>query len=314
MDLIGGEYLMSKKTTFKRFLAGSGIMLLFLVLGYLIIRPWHLRWGATDQEVSRAMLGDLEHIGWTRAITVEARPEEVWPWLLQWGQGRGGWYSYDWLENLFGFDIHTADRILPEYQDLAIGDPICMSKDFCPSRVTVLEPNRWLSWQAEDENGAPVWTFTFGLFPVDGSRTRLVVRESFDNQFMPPAAVFVLEIPDAVMELKALDTVRNRAEGNAGSVFVTPLEILTWFTALSPGLIALVLFSQRTHGRKPLVLMVASVCIVLPITFLFPPLWLRVLLDLVLVMGLTWIFFRPVEITSFEHASRFHSAAEKPSA
>jgi hypothetical protein len=288
--------MMSKSTKTKRFFAGLGIMLLVLILGYLAIRPWHLYWGATEEEVSRAMPGDLEHIGWTRAITIDATPEQIWPWLVQWGQGRGGWYSYDWLENLFGFDIHTADRILPEYQNLAIGDPICMSKDFCPSRVTVLEPNRWLSWQAEDEKGGPVWTFTFGLFPLDETHTRLIVRESFRSDVMPPAAVFVLEIPDVVMELKALDTVKNRAEGTRESAFLTPLEIIVWLTALGIGFIALVLFANRSAGRKYLVLMAAFILVLLPITFLFPPLWLRILLDLGLVAGLMWIVQQPVRV------------------
>ena len=128
-------------------------------------------------EIRRATLAAFEHL-----VIV-----------LPLGQDRGGFYSYDWLENLFGFDIHTADRILREYQSLKVGDPICMSRDFCPSHVTVLEPNRWLSWQAEGEDGDPVWTFTFGLFPVNEAHTRLVVRESFDNTFMPPAAVAALE-------------------------------------------------------------------------------------------------------------------------
>ncbi|HEY3475213.1 MAG TPA: hypothetical protein VGK56_11430, partial [Anaerolineales bacterium] len=206
-------------------------------------------------------------------------------------------------------DIHTADRILPEYQNLAIGDPICMSKDFCPSRVTVLEPNRWLSWQAEDQTGGPVWTFTFGLFPVDDSHTRLVVRESFDNDFMPPAAVFVLEIPDVVMELKALDTVKNRAEGITEPAFVTPVEIIVWLAALGMGLTALVLFANRRDARKPLAPMVASVLVLLPITFLFPPLWLRILLDLGLLAGLIWTLRRPVSTEGLQHMPEARSVA-----
>lgn len=280
---------MLKRATTKRFFTGLGIMLLVVILGYLLIRPWHLRWGAKTEEVKQAMPGDLEHIGWTRAITIDAPPEQIWPWLVQWGQGRGGWYSYDWLENLFGFDIHTADRILPEYQDLAEGDPICMSKDFCPSHVTLIVPNRWLSWQAEDENGNPVWTFTFGLFPVDATHTRLIVRESFRSDFMPPAAVAALEIPDVVMELKALNTVKQRAEEIPESVFLTPLEIILWFTPLIVGLVAAVLFASRSAWKGYLSLIVASALILLPITFLFPPIWLRVVLDLALVAGLTWL-------------------------
>lgn len=68
---------MSKGTKTRRFFTGMGIILLVLILGYLAIRPWHLRWGATNEEVSRAMPGDLEHIGWTRAITIGAPPEQI---------------------------------------------------------------------------------------------------------------------------------------------------------------------------------------------------------------------------------------------
>lgn len=279
---------MSKKTRTKRFFSGLGIMLLVLVLGYLVIRPFHLHWGATADEVSQSMPGDLEHIGWTRAITIEAAPEEVWAWLVQWGQGRGGWYSYDWLENLLGFDIHTADRILPEYQDLKVGDPICMARGFCTSHVTVLEPNQWLSWQAKDDNGTPVWTFTFGLTSVDDAHTRLIVRESFNNAFVPPVAVFILEIPDAVMELKALHTVKERAEGVEPSIFTTPLEILAWLAALGVGLTSLVLYSNRADEKILLGLCIASVLVLLPITFLFLPIWLRLALDLILIAGLVW--------------------------
>ena len=283
---------MLKRTKTKRFFVGLGIMILSVTLGYLAIRPWHLRWGATDEEVSRAMPGDLEHIGWTRAITIEATPEQIWPWLMQWGQGRGGWYSYDWLENLFGFDIHTAERILPEYQNLAIGDPICMSRDFCPSHVTILEPNRWLSWQVIGEDGNPVWTFTFGLFPVDASHTRLIVRESFDNTFMPPAAVAALEVPDVVMELKALDTVKHRAEGRKESALLTPIEIIAWFIPLIVGLTAVMFFANHNDWQKPVALIVVSILVLLPITFLLPLLYLRLGLDFLLIMGLMGIVRR----------------------
>lgn len=279
---------MSNKTRTKRFFTGLGIILFTLIIGYLVIRPWHLHWGATTEEVKQAMPGDLEHIGWTRAIAIEATPEEIWPWLVQWGQGRGGWYSYDWLENLFGFDIHTADRILPEYQNLAVGNSICMSRGFCPNHVTVLEPHRWLSWQADDENSDPVWTFTFGLVPVDESHTRLIVRESFDNSFMPPAAVVALEIPDVVMELKALNTVKERAEGIPPSPFTTLLEILIWLTALTICIAALVRFTVRGESKGSLWLMAASVIVLLPITFLFLPLWQRAVLDFILVIGF-WV-------------------------
>lgn len=218
---------MMKPKKLQRTLAGLGIVLVVLVLGYLVIRPVHLRWGASDADLLHPMPGALSGSSWTRAILIEATPEQIWPWLVQFGQGRGGWYSYDWLENLLGFDIHTADRLLPEYQNPQIGTPICMSGSFCPSAVYVLEPYRWFGWQATDEAGKPVWTFVFGLFPEGENHTRLVVRESFDPVFMPPAAVIALEIPDVVMELKMLDTLKARAEGRpiSGLRFFRPVAI-----------------------------------------------------------------------------------------
>jgi hypothetical protein len=277
-----------KHNKLKRIIGGMGIVLAVLVIGYLVIRPFHLRWGATENEVSRAMPGDLAGARWTRAITIQATPEQIWPWLAQWGQGRGGWYSYDWLENLFGFDIHTAGRILPEHQNPQIGDPICMAANACTSFVSVVEPNRWFGWQASDENGKPVWNFVFGLFPVDETHTRLVVRESFDPTAMPSAVITMIEIPDVVMELKALDTVKNRAEGKTGSALTTIYEIAVWLAAFLSGLVAGVMSLQRANGIRFLALGVAAVMVLLVLTFLFPPLWLRGILDLGLLVALLW--------------------------
>jgi hypothetical protein len=155
---------MLKSQRIMRFWAGGVTVLFVLIVGYILIRPYHLRWGATDAEVAAPMPGDTGGRSWTRAITIQSSPQAIWPWLMQWGQGRGGWYSYDWLENLFGLDIHTADRILPEYQNLRIGDDICMGKGFCVSKVSILEPNHWLGWQSVDENNKVVWSFKFCFF------------------------------------------------------------------------------------------------------------------------------------------------------
>ncbi len=273
----------------KRLWGGVGVVLLTLVLGYLALRPFHLRWGATAAEAARAMPGDLERIGWTRAITINAAPEAIWPWLAQWGQGRGGWYSYDWLENLFGFDIHTADRILSEHQNPQVGDSICMARGVCVSEVFIIEPEQFFGWQSLAPDGAPAWTFILGLYPVDADRTRLIIRESFSQSAMPPAALAVLEIPDTVMGLKALHTVKARVEGQSTGPLVTALEILLWFGALLPGIGAGVLALKRPAWQLPLTLGALSVLSLLVLTFLFPPLWLRAVLDAGLVGGLVWL-------------------------
>jgi hypothetical protein len=288
MSLMETRNIMTTRTRILRFFGGLAVVVAVAVAGYLVIRPWHLRWGASGAEVAQAMPGDLDGARWTRAIAIAAPPEQVWPWLAQWGQGRGGWYSYDWLENLMGFDIHTADRIRPEFQNLAVGDPICMARNSCTSYVTLVEPNRWLSWRASSDDGTAVWNFTFGLYPDGAGRTRLVVRESFGRSALPPAALRMIEIPDVVMEQKALDTLKRRAEGTVEPPFVTAAEIGVWLAALAIGLVAGWLFVFRRDWRRPLAVGVAAVVVLLALTFTFPPLWLRALLDAALLAGLVW--------------------------
>lgn len=91
-----------------------------------LARPRLLRWGATDQEVDGLLPGDdlipNADVTATRAITISASADQVWPWIAQLGQGRGGFYSCDFLENLIGADIHSADRIVPELQGIDVGD------------------------------------------------------------------------------------------------------------------------------------------------------------------------------------------------
>ena len=93
-----------------------------------LIRPRILRWGATDEEAAERLPGDevvaQPRYQTTHAVTIHARRSEVWPWLVQLGQGRGGLYSYDWLENLFGLGFRSADRIIPDLQRLAVGDQV----------------------------------------------------------------------------------------------------------------------------------------------------------------------------------------------
>jgi len=274
---------MSNYSPSKRFLAGLAIVFVTLMVTYLLLRPIHLRWNATSAEVAQSMPGDLPIQGWTRAVTINATPEQIWPWLVQWGQGRGGWYSYDWLEKLLGFQIHTADAVLPEYQNPNIGDPICMARGVCMSQVFVLEPEKYFGWQTATPQGSAAWTFVIGLYPLDASSTRVVIRESFGEGALPAPALIAIELPDAVMEMKALHTLKIRAEGTPEPAFNTALEIALWLAALATGIIAVVLFIRRKAWQLPLALGLASAIVLMLITFLFLPLWGRALLDLLLV-------------------------------
>lgn len=155
------------------------VIVSFLMLYWFPIRRWMNQWGATPSDVARVMAGDgllADHTySGTTAVIVNARPEHIWPWLVQIGYQRGGLYSYDWLDRLFGYlDRPSATRILPEFQHLAVGDHIPMGRG--PSwPVGVLEPNRALVLDMRNL-GAIDWVWQFGLYQIDETRTRLVSR------------------------------------------------------------------------------------------------------------------------------------------
>src|SRR6266851_6379390 len=113
----------------------------------LLARPRHLRWGTTGQESGEPLPGDDliadPDLTATRAITVRAPAGRIWPWIVQLGQGRGGFYSYDFLENLAGCDIHSADRIVPEWQDVGAGDEVRLAPQVGLT-VASVEPGRSL--------------------------------------------------------------------------------------------------------------------------------------------------------------------------
>ena len=158
------------------------ILVLALALAALYwfpIRRCFRRWGATATDRTRVMAGDsllpdCTYSG-TTAVLVNASPEHIWPWLVQIGYQRGGLYSYDWLDRLFGYlDRPSATRILPEFQHLAVGDRIPLGRG--PSwPVAVVEPNRALVLDMRNMVGLD-WVWQFGLYPVDATRTRLVSR------------------------------------------------------------------------------------------------------------------------------------------
>jgi len=178
-----------------------------LVAYRLWIQPWQHRWGATDEEVGRPMPGDdliPDAATTTRAITIAAPPEQVWPWLVQLGYGRAGWYSYDWIDN---DGQPSADRIIPELQQLQVGDQILMLPGMGP-RVREVEPNR--SFVAGDQK-AGVWCLA--LYPAQGG-CRLVSRWRVDWPLAPAAAFWILlSDPGAfIMERKMLKGIRSRAK------------------------------------------------------------------------------------------------------
>jgi hypothetical protein len=178
-------------------------------------RRRHLRWGATDDEVAGEMPGDElvpeTSFNATRAITIDAPPEDVWPWIVQIGFGRAGFYSYDLLDNA---GRPSADRILAEFQQPKVGDWVPMAStvnETTAFKVKAFETNRWMLWDKPRSTWA--WTLT----PLQGGRTRLVVRikDRYDWRHSPGNALLSLvlfELGDFPMMRRLLQGVKARAE------------------------------------------------------------------------------------------------------
>jgi hypothetical protein len=188
----------------------------------LLARGRCLRWGATDEEVQVALPGDelIPHadLTATRAITIRHGADVVWPWVAQVGQARGGWYSYDFLENLVGCQIHSADRIVPEWQHVKVGDEVRLAPEVS-LKVVVVEPGRTLVLRG----GVPIgktpppydFTWAFTLRDEPPRSTRLLVRErySYEHWWARPI-VEVAEFLSQVMSRKMLLGIRDRTEGD----------------------------------------------------------------------------------------------------
>lgn len=172
-------------------------------------------WGATAAESSGRLPGDEivddpNHES-TRAVEINADPAAVWPWLVQMGQGRGGLYSYEWLQNLFRLDMHNSERILPEFQNVAVGDTIRLAPSGAGPRVRELATERHMVL----EDTGPAWTWAFVLRPVEPGRTRLVARNrvATRNESVPVQLLYVALAPAVfVMERKMLLGIKHRAE------------------------------------------------------------------------------------------------------
>ena len=179
-----------------------------------LAREQVLTWGATGDEAQQTLPGDEllaeADVLSTRAVTIDAPPAAVWPWLVQMGSGRGGAYTYDWIENVFGLGMKSADTIRPEWQVRAVGDVIPGRASLPDMRVEVLEAERTLVIRSDDGT----WVWAFVLQDLDGG-TRLLSR---NRLAMPDASLgdrigmAVMEPGSLVMERKMLLGIKERAE------------------------------------------------------------------------------------------------------
>lgn len=201
-----------------------------------VVRPWHLRWGATDGEVEQALPGDEllpdAQIKSTRAITIQAPVANVWPWLLQWGYQRGGLYSYDWIDRALGSEgVVSTNRILPEFQHLEVGEdvPTAPGNGFKVATIDASGPSRTLVLYARYDMATgqqytlddpltgdymqTIWTWQ--LEPINDETTRMITRMRLDH---PPVFKKVLfyrtfvEPGSFIMEQRMMKGIKERAE------------------------------------------------------------------------------------------------------
>jgi hypothetical protein len=176
-----------------------------------------LTWGATEAEATSRLPGDelLEDADGvsTRAVEIHAPASAVWPWLAQMGPSpRGGAYTYDWIENLLGLDMHSTDSVLAEFQNPEIGETIGFGAN--QMRLERVEPEHVLAWRSEDGN----WVWTFVLAEHDGS-TRLISRNRFRlPTLLARIGMLPMEPGSLVMERRMLLGIRQRAESLARDV------------------------------------------------------------------------------------------------
>jgi hypothetical protein len=213
----------------RRGVTATSVLVGGAVVGYrTLLRPWHERWGATDEEVRAALPGDelvAEPAGQsTRAITIDAPPERVWPWVIQLGADRAGFYSYDWLENVFGLGIHSADAVVPRWQERAVGDLVHANAPgtggwyvmkVVPQEALVLKTANVKAGEPARRDQGLRWEFlwTFVTQDLGNGSTRLLVRErtGFDSR-VTRTLMAPVGLVSFLMTQKMMRGIKARAE------------------------------------------------------------------------------------------------------
>jgi len=196
----------------------------------LLVRPWFLRWGASDAEIRQVWPGDElsptpAYVA-TRAITIEAPPELVWRWVVQIGQDRAGFYSYTWLENLFRADIHNAKYIAEEWQTRKVGDTVWLARKdryhgTARQTVAFVTLNRAMvlvspvDYENISAGGSARGSWAFILEPLDQRTTRLLLRSRAGQStsiWQKAYACLLFDPAHFIMERKMMLGIKHRAE------------------------------------------------------------------------------------------------------
>jgi hypothetical protein len=262
-----------------RLLAVMALPGLLYAIYLLAIRPAALRWGATAEEVARSIPGDdlvpSPSFCATRAVTIHGRPEDVWPWLVQIGYGRAGFYGYDLIENLgSSTGVRSAGSILPELQHPKTGDVLPISA-VASLVFGSIQPDRYLVWRGA---ATPIdSSFVWALYPIDASHTRLISRIRLRYHWRDRGLALDLftEFADHVAVPKILEGLKGRVEGRPPQTLAAEaVEIAVWVLAFAELVAAAVLVFRRPRWWRAWLLALGAGLLLLFALYARAPEWI----------------------------------------
>jgi hypothetical protein len=226
---------------------------LLATLYWFGVRPRQLHWGARPEDLRMHLPEDgiVSHPAFdaTRAITIAATPHTIWPWLVQMGYGRAGFYGYDLIENPGGGrGLCSATAILPQFQHPQTGDVLPLSVA-ASLRFGTIDPNRTLVWRSGDD--PPTGVYIWALVPVDAGHTRLIsrIRWRYVDGVQGRVLGVFTEFADHVAVRAILRGVRDRAEGRRPpSLVLQGFEIAGWLLVLLEMAAALAMVLRGRHA------------------------------------------------------------------
>lgn len=285
---------MVRSSRLKRFWAGLGVLLFVLAVGFGLINRLIETWGTAPEERALVLPGDEllpePLVNWNHAVTINAPVEQVWPWIIQIGDTRGGFYSYMFIERLVGGDFslyNNADRIHPEWQDPAPGQGIIADV----MAIREYKPNDYLLAHATEKMGGLGWTWLWKLTPTADGQTRMNIHMRIQ---LPPempsyrAFTFAMNVLTFLMERDMMQGIQLRAEGGYEPAWTETLELALWLAALVIGVVGGWRYLTHPAWQRHLAVALAAVVSLFAMVYLQPPLWVWAAIVLVLLAGLAW--------------------------
>lgn len=282
----------------RRFAIGFCLVGIVVMAGFFTANQFIPDWGSTPEERNLSLPGhdifSAPVLEWKHAITIDARPEQVWKWLIQMGDTRAGYYSYRFIEKAVtaaaGIDpssyYNNTNQIVPEWQNPPIGQGMILDvlvlREYQVNQYLVAGP------KPEQSGGGLLWTWA--LKPTPDGKTRLLVHMYIQipgaegNQAVSTA----LNLATFMMEKKNLDGIKLRAEGGSEPDWLEPLEWVLWIATLVIGIIAARRFITLPAWQMPLAIGLAAVIFLFVLVYIQPAIWLRVVVVAGLLAALIW--------------------------